>query len=112
MTSFDLLVIAKDGPLSSVFFHFTSIIRAFPVASHGLVKEPGPVEPAGQSCGGSGALDATGGGTLADGAGAEADAGGGALAEGNGAGLLSSLEHPARARTASRGRSAFRIGAS
>jgi hypothetical protein len=49
-----------------------SIIREVLFASHGAVKEPGPVEPGGQSCGGSAAVDAAGG-ALADGAGAEAD---------------------------------------
>src|SRR5690242_6089063 len=102
MTSFDLLVIANDGPLSSVFFHFTSIMRAFPFASHGFAKEPGRVEPAGQSRGGSGALEATGGAALAEGAGAEADAKGvgAALAEAEGAGVLSSSEQPASVTSA------------
>jgi hypothetical protein len=58
-----------------------------------LVKEPGPVEPVGQSCGGSGAADATAGAALADGAGAEG--GGAALAEADVAGVLSSLEQAA-----------------
>src|SRR5580692_8569420 len=86
MTSWDLLAIAKEGPLSSVFFHFTVIIRALPFASHGLVKEPVPVEPAGQSWGGSGVV------------------------EGAGAGALSSFEQLARARIARAGTSALCIG--
>jgi hypothetical protein len=49
-----------------------SIIREVPFASHGAVKEPGPVDPGGQSCGGSAAADAAGG-ALADGTGAETD---------------------------------------
>jgi hypothetical protein len=109
MTSCDLLVTANDGPLSSVFFHFTSIIRELPFASHGLAKEPGPVDPGGQSCGGSGAADATAGGALADGAGAEADAGAAALAEADVAGALSSLEQAASRSTAAAERRTVRI---
>src|SRR3954463_6167604 len=112
MTSFDLFVTANDGPLSSVFFHFTSIIRALPLASHGFVNEPTPVEPAGQSWGGSGAAEGAAGGALADGAGADADAGAlaAAVADGAGAGALSSFEQPARVRTAVTTRSVFRMG--
>src|SRR5450432_3318524 len=73
MTSADLLVTAKDGPVSPVFFHFTSIIRELPLASHGLLKDPVPVDPVVQSCAGSGAL-----------------------AEATGAAVLSSLEQPTR----------------
>jgi hypothetical protein len=89
-------------------------MRAFPFASHGFVKEPGPVEPAGQSCCGSGALDAAAG-ALVDGAvDADADAdetggGGAALAEAEGAGELSSFEQPTRARSVAVIRSAFRM---
>jgi hypothetical protein len=49
-----------------------SIIREVPFASHGAVKEPDPVEPGGQSCGGSAAVDAAVG-ALADGTGVETD---------------------------------------
>jgi len=76
-----------------------------------LVKEPGPVEPVGQSWGGSGALDAAGG-ALEEGAGAEASRGGGAtLADGAGAGAVSSFEQPRRRRerVATAVRSALRI---
>jgi len=83
-------------------------MRDVPLASHGLVKEPGPVEPAGQSCGGSGAADGAGGGALAEGTGAEAD--GAALADGAGAGALSSLEQATTAKIAAVARRVFRIG--
>src|SRR4051794_38881704 len=81
MTRGDLFVTLKNGPLSSVLpVHVTSISRVLPFASHGLLKEPSPVEPFGQSCGGSaavalgvGALEAAGGGV---------DAAGAALADG------------------------------
>src|SRR6202030_2311543 len=107
-TSLPLLVTANEGPLSPVFVHLLSIIRELPFASHGLAKEPGPVEPVGHSCGGSGALDATGG-ALADGAGVEVAGAAAALAEAVGAGALSSLEQPGRVRIAAVKRSAFRI---
>src|SRR5689334_3113995 len=91
MTSFDLLMALKDGPLSSVFpVHVTSIIRAVPVASHGLSKEPIPVEPSGQSCLGSG------GGVLATGGGGGGVGIGGALFAGSGLGAASSLLQPVR----------------
>src|ERR1019366_7344626 len=105
MTSCDLFVTANDGPLSSVFFHFTSIIRALPFASHGLEKEPGPVDPVGQSCGGSGAADEAADAALAEGAAAEAEGGGAALAEADAAGVLSSLEQAASRSIAAAGRS-------
>jgi hypothetical protein len=83
-------------------------MRAVPLASQGLAKEPGPVDPVGQSCGGSGAADAVGA-ALADGAGAEADAGGAALAGAVVPGALSSLEQAAsNSIIAAAGRS-FRI---
>ena len=96
------MVTANDGPLSPVLVHLLSIIRALPFASHGLVKDPGPVDPAGQSCWGSAALDAAAAGALAEDAGADADgvAAALALAEGTDAGELSSLEQPARVRIA------------
>ncbi len=83
MTSLPLLVIANDGPLSPVLVHLASIMRADPFASQGAVKEPGPVDPGGQSCGGSAAADADGA-TLADGAGAETDGAATALADAEG----------------------------
>jgi hypothetical protein len=103
-----LFVTANDGPLSSVFFHFTSIIRALPFASQGLLKEPGPVDPVGQSCGGSGAADAAAGAALADG-GDETEGGGAALAEADVAGALSSLEQAASRSIAATKRRDFRI---
>jgi hypothetical protein len=75
----------------------TSIILERPFASHGLAKEPGPVDPPGQSCCGSGALDATAGGALAEGAGAETDGGAAALAEADAPDMLASLEQPTKA---------------
>src|SRR5258708_38302260 len=44
-----MFLMEKLGPLSSVFVHFTFMRRSFPLASHGLVKEPIPLEFAGQS---------------------------------------------------------------
>jgi hypothetical protein len=82
-------------------------MRELPFASQGFVKEPGPEEPVGQSCCGSGALDATGG-ALVGGAGADADATG-ALAEGDGAGAASSFEQATRARSVAVVRRAFRM---
>src|SRR6202020_2261282 len=102
MTSCDLFVTANDGPLSSVFFHFTSIMRALPLASQGLAKEPGPVAPGGQSWGGSGAADARGAAPAA-GAGAGADASGAALADAVVAGALSSLKQAASSSIAAAG---------
>jgi hypothetical protein len=75
-----------------------------------LVNEPGPVEPAGQSCGGSGATEGAGGGGGADTDGAaladaDADAAG---AEG-----ASSLEQATSMRSeAAAISSVVRIGAS
>src|ERR1700686_2792782 len=94
MTIFPLFVMANDGPVSPVLVHLLSIMREFPFASHGVVKEPVPVEPGGQSCGGSGAAEAEGA-ALAEGAGAETD--GAALAEAAAPAELSSLEQPTRA---------------
>src|SRR5579884_1782906 len=86
MTSFVVFRIANDGPLSPVLVHLTSIARALPVASHGLLKVPGPLEPAGQSLRGSALAAALGaGGVVAADAdavpAAAADAGGAADAE-------------------------------
>src|ERR1700722_19213457 len=100
MTSGLLLVTANDGPVSPVFFQRTSMVRAAPLASHGLVKDPVPLEPVGHSCCGSGALDDPAGGALADGAGAETEGGPAALAEGAAEVGLSSLEHPRKASIA------------
>jgi hypothetical protein len=89
------LVTAKEGPSSLVFVHLTVIIRALPFASQGLAKEPDPVEPLGQSCCGSGGLEATGD-ALADAAGAGSGGAVAALAEADadaaGAGAACSLE--------------------
>jgi len=71
------------------------MMRSLPLASHGLVKEPVPLEFAGQSwCGSADAAGAVGAATLAlaEGAG-EGVACALALAAGVG-GLASSLEHP------------------
>jgi hypothetical protein len=87
----------------------TSIIRERPLASHGLAKEPDPVDPLGQSCCVSGALDAVAGGAIADGAGAEIDAAAAALAEAGGAGALPSLEQPTKGSITMVDSSAFRI---
>src|ERR1019366_900613 len=47
-----MFLMEKLGPLSSVFFHFTVMRRSLPLASHGLVNEPTPLDFAGQSwCG-------------------------------------------------------------
>jgi hypothetical protein len=89
--------------------HFTSIIRERPFASHGLPKEPGPVDPVGQSCCGSAVLDAAAGGALADGAGAETDAVAAALAEADASGALFCLEQPTNASIAAVVRNACRI---
>src|SRR5262245_19854339 len=90
MTDGDLFVTRKDGPPSPIFpVHVTSIIRAVPFASQGLLKEPSPVEPAGQSCTGPLAL------ALATGAGAEdASAEGAGVEAADGVGALLALGAP------------------
>ncbi len=76
MTAGDLFVTLNDGPVSVIFpVQVTSIIRAAPFASQGLLKEPSPVEPAGQSCTGTLAV-ALAAGAVAEGAGALAGASG------------------------------------
>src|ERR1035438_6235050 len=42
-----MFLMEKLGPLSSVFFHFTVMRRSLPLASHGLVNEPTPLDFAG-----------------------------------------------------------------
>src|SRR5579859_58806 len=87
----------KWGPFSSSFpFQATSIIRADPFAIHGLLKEPSPVEPFGQSTGGP-LADALGAGALADAGGRVGSAS--TLASEGATDLLSSL-HAGRAITA------------
>src|SRR5215470_8859364 len=96
MTDGALLVTRKNGPLSSVLpVHATSIMRADPFASHGLVNVPSPLEPLGQSAGAALAV-ALGVGALADAEGA-AEAVGAASADAGG--LLSSLEQPRKRAT-------------
>jgi hypothetical protein len=87
----------------------TSIIRERPFASHGLAKEPVPADSPGQSCCGSGALDAAASGALADGAGAETDGKAAALAEADAPGAVASLEQPTKASIAVVVSSAFPI---
>src|ERR1700678_133648 len=95
MTDGDLFVTLKDGPVSVIFpVQATSIIRAVPFASQGLLKEPSPVEPAGQSCTGPLSL-ALATGAVAEGAGAETSGRVEALFALGTADVLCSSEQPA-----------------
>src|SRR4051794_31196719 len=95
MADGDLFVTRKDGPVSVIFpVQVTSIIRAAPFASQGLLKEPSPVEPAGQSCTGTLAV-ALAAGADAEGAGAEAPGAVGALLALGAPDVLFSSEQPA-----------------
>src|SRR5271166_3689896 len=102
MVVWPMFLMEKLGPLSSVFFHFTVIRRWLPLASHGLVKEPTPLDLAGQSWCGSTASAAALAGGATDGAAsglAPADALGAALALATGATVFaSSLEQATRVR--------------
>src|SRR5260370_26953339 len=64
-----MFLMEKLGPLSSVFFHFTFMIRSLPLASHGLANEPTPFEFAGQSwCGSDAAIASAHAVAMAEGA--------------------------------------------
>src|SRR5262245_11159127 len=98
MVEADLFVTRKDGPLSSIFpVHVTSMARAVPLASHGLLNVPSPDDPFGHSTGGAFALAAAlGAGALAAGVAEGVGAGRGAADAlcAAAVGLLSSFEHP------------------
>src|SRR5580692_9377834 len=88
---------AKDGPVSPVFFHFTSMNRTVPFDSHGLANDPTPLEPVGQSRGGSGGVAEALGASLAEGAGADTGGAASALFEGDAPAGGSSFEQPRQA---------------
>src|SRR5277367_2857479 len=108
MVALPTFLMEKLGPFSSVFVHRTVMRRSFPLASHGLAKEPTPLEFDGQSWWASG-----GGAALAVAEGAADGGGAGALALAAGASALgSSLEQPRVASESDNNRAGVRIAIS